>query len=535
MNQDQTCPQCGKPLPPSAPAGLCPACLLDRAGETNPLGFSADDQTSARWTPPSVQDLSPSFPDLEILRLLGRGGMGAVYLARQKTLDRTVALKILPPDLGTDPAFAERFTREAQAMAKLNHPHIVTIHEFGTRIPDPLSASVPKSLSASPLYFFLMEYVDGTSLRELLDSGHIAPKEALAIVPQICDALQFAHDQGIVHRDIKPENILLNKQGQVKIADFGLAKLIGKTATPEAKGEGASSSDVQSSALVTSPAGTPAYMAPEQRAHPAAVDHRADIYSLGVVFYQMLTGELPVGRFALPSKTVQVDVRLDEVVLKALEREPEKRYQQARVLKTHLDTITSTPPRMPAATFPTAPQPAPDRRLVLALILVPLGLLLLFVLVAVFVNLSFWATPSSKIDITLPGVPNIPALSDTAVTSGLNVHTSSKGELTIEAKNERLLRVVDAVFKNLPQIDPNASHAVTVTGTGTGVNKLVSGRFTGRNQAELINQLQTLVPCVITVTTEGSREIVTVTPAPRNPSTPPPSPPPEPSSTSNNH
>ena len=151
-------------------------------------------------------------------------------------------------------------------------------------------------------------------------------------MPQICEALQYAHDHGVVHRDIKPENVLLDKEGRVKIADFGIAKLVGK----EAKD------------LTLTGAGqimgTPQYMAPEQIEHPLQVDHRADIYSLGVVFYQMLTGELPIGRFAPPSKKVQIDVRLDEVVLRALEKEPERRYQQASEIKTQVESIVTTPP-----------------------------------------------------------------------------------------------------------------------------------------------------------------------------------------------
>jgi serine/threonine protein kinase len=161
---------------------------------------------------PSVAEIAPLFPQLEILELIGQGGMGAVYKARQKDLDRVVALKILPREIGEAPGFAERFTREARALAKLNHPGIVTLYEFGR---------------ADGLYFFLMEYVDGLNLRTLLCNGRVEPREALAIVPQICDALQYAHDHGIVHRDIKPENILLDRRGNVKVADFGLAKMIG--------------------------------------------------------------------------------------------------------------------------------------------------------------------------------------------------------------------------------------------------------------------------------------------------------------------
>jgi serine/threonine protein kinase len=313
MSETNRCSQCGAELPSSAPSGLCPACLLKQGLQTNTAGFTTQTPPRAAWTPPTVQEVAARFAELHVVRLIGRGGMGAVYEARQKNLDRVVALKILPPEMGNDAAFAERFTREARAMAKLNHPHIVTIHEFGQR---------------DGWFYFLMEYVDGLTLRQVLDRGHIAPKEALAIVPEICDALQYAHDQGIVHRDIKPENILLNKQGQVKIADFGLAKLMGLKTSPE---------------TVEKVLGTPQYMAPEQIEHPAEVDHRADIYSLGVVFYQMLTGELPAGKFERPSRKVAIDVRLDDVVLRALEHEPGLRYQQASEVKTEIETISNSP------------------------------------------------------------------------------------------------------------------------------------------------------------------------------------------------
>ncbi len=138
--------------------------------------------------------------------------MGVVYKARQKTLNRFVALKLLAPERVHDPKFAERFTREAQALAALNHPNIVTIYDFG---------------QAGGFYFLLMEFVDGVNLRQLLRARKFTPEEALAIVPPLCDALQFAHDRGIVHRDIKPENLLLDKAGRVKVADFGIAKMLG--------------------------------------------------------------------------------------------------------------------------------------------------------------------------------------------------------------------------------------------------------------------------------------------------------------------
>jgi len=179
----------------------------------------------------------------------------------------------------------------------------------------------------------------------------MTPEEALAIVPHICEALQYAHDQGIVHRDIKPENILIDQQGRVKIADFGIAKILGPK--PEEQALTAGGQVV----------GTPHYMAPEQVEHPRTVDHRADIYSLGVVFYEMLTGELPLGRFPAPSsrsRGMKIDVRLDEVVLKALEKEPERRYQQASNIKTDVETITAQPANRPVVAA-AAPSPSAQR------------------------------------------------------------------------------------------------------------------------------------------------------------------------------
>jgi len=372
------CPQCGTPLPAGALAGLCPACLLKQgaADETVTGG------PTPPFQPPPIAELAPLFPQLEILELIGKGGMGAVYRARQKELDRIVALKILPPGIGDDPAFAGRFAREAKALAKLNHPGIVTLYEFGhvqntdgarlwsqtqpQRVDNAAStgkvasAAAGASHTAAPLFFFLMEFVDGVNLRQLLHAGRIAPREALAIVPQICDALQFAHDQGIVHRDIKPENILLDRRGRVKVADFGLAKLVqtdGRAELPLGQDapQRVPAAELTAAGKVM---GTPNYMAPEQKEHPDAVDHRADIYALGVVFYQMLTGELPGKSFEPPSSKVQIDVRLDEVVLRALEKKPELRYQQVSQVKTQVETIAATSDGSERESAPARPMPA---------------------------------------------------------------------------------------------------------------------------------------------------------------------------------
>jgi tRNA A-37 threonylcarbamoyl transferase component Bud32 len=331
MAEERHCKQCGGKLGADAPQGLCPQCLIKlglptgadiekTATPDDQSGVPTNQTPQGRFIPPEPAELAGQFPQLEIIELLGQGGMGAVYKARQKQLDRLVALKILPPEVGQTEAFAERFTREARSLAKLNHPRIVTVFDFGH--------------TEEGLYYFVMEYVDGTDLRQVIQAGELESSEALAIVPQICDALQFAHEEGIVHRDIKPENILIDKKGRVKIADFGLAKLLDKPPT-------AFTLTADGHRM-----GTPHYMAPEQIEHPGQVDHRADIYSLGVVFYEMLTGELPIGRFAPPSKKVHVDVKLDEVVLRTLEKEPERRYQQASEVKTDVETIKadSQPP-----------------------------------------------------------------------------------------------------------------------------------------------------------------------------------------------
>jgi serine/threonine protein kinase len=304
---------------------LCPKCMA---------GFAQN--PTAATQPPEDLPLKPgqAFHGMEILELLGRGGMGVVYKARQPALDRMVALKILPTKFAQDPDFQNRFIREAKALGSLNHPNIVAVYDFGAE---------------GGLFFFAMEFVDGTNLRQVLRDKKLTSQQALKLVPQLCDALEYAHEEGIVHRDIKPENILLDKKGRVKIADFGLAKLVG--------------ADVAAQGALTMTnmvMGTPHYMAPEQVENPKSVDHRADIYSIGVVFYEMLTGELPIGRFEVPSKMVQIDVRLDEVVLKALEKAPDRRYQKASDVKdavTRATTVGTTD-----AYSPTIVTPVPARK-----------------------------------------------------------------------------------------------------------------------------------------------------------------------------
>jgi serine/threonine protein kinase len=334
--EESRCPRCGTLLGPGVAKGLCPRCVMAAGFETQGATHTAKPSTPDAAKTPKPAELAVHFPHLEIADLIGRGGMGWVYRARQKNLDRVVALKVLPPVEGKDPAFAERFQREARALARLNHPNIVAIYDFG---------------QAGPYYYFMMEFVEGPNLRQLERTRKLSPEEAFAIVPKICEALQYAHDEGIVHRDIKPENILLDNKGRLKIADFGIAKIVGRKQDITLTG-------------TQHTLGTPHYMSPEQIESPNKVDHRTDIYALGVVFYEMLTGELPMGHFELPSKRLQVDVRVDEVVLKSLERNPEKRYQTVGAVKTDVEGITrgNPPPEPSAPATSGANSPAPGPR-----------------------------------------------------------------------------------------------------------------------------------------------------------------------------
>src|SRR5688572_4785107 len=195
------CPLCRKETPAETLdklGGLCRACLAEFALE------GADTAGAERPLPLPV---GTTFRNLDIIEVLGWGGMGVVYKCLQRDLNRHVALKVLNPSLGSDLEFTRRFNGEARALAALNHPNIVQVFEFG---------------KDADLYFLVMEHVDGTSLRETIVKGGMPPPAALKIVTQICVALEYAHERGVIHRDIKPENILLTRSGEVKIADFGL-------------------------------------------------------------------------------------------------------------------------------------------------------------------------------------------------------------------------------------------------------------------------------------------------------------------------
>ena len=224
MNAENRCPACNAELAANAPRGLCPACLLKGGLATRPAATAgAIRRTGADFVPPTPAELAPHFPDLEILELVGRGGMGVVYKARQKRLDRLVALKILSPKIGQDPAFAERFAREARAMAMLSHPHIVAVYDFGqtthrsgrgARVRARRDLPSPSGRGAGGEGgLYLLPHGVRRRREPAATAGHgqARPRGSPGHRPANLRALQYAHDHGVVHRDIKPENMLLDK------------------------------------------------------------------------------------------------------------------------------------------------------------------------------------------------------------------------------------------------------------------------------------------------------------------------------------
>ncbi len=273
---------------------------------------------SGPWVPLTAAELGELLPDYDIEKLLGRGGMGAVYKGTQKSLDRPVAIKILSATLDEgDQGFADRFKNEARALGKLKHPGIVGVYDFGT--------------AADGLLYIVMEFIDGTDVaRMIAKSGRLHTDHAMAITAHVCDALAYAHERGIIHRDIKPANIMVGYDGEVKVADFGLAKMT------QSKDSGLTQSGMAM--------GTLHYMAPEALMLGSAVDHRADIYAMGVMLYQMLTGKLPQGMFELPSLQIKgLDPRYDGIIAKALREDREVRYQTILEMRTDLDAILTQP------------------------------------------------------------------------------------------------------------------------------------------------------------------------------------------------
>ena len=235
---------------------------------------------------------------------IGQGGIAEIFRGRQESLARDVAIKILSPNLLSDADIVRRFERESMVIAQLNHPNIVHVIDRG---------------KAGTRYYFVMEYVDGASLREVIDSSRIPLETKLDMIVQVCKALDYAHKNGVIHRDIKPTNILVDKQGNARVADFGIAQIIGMSDT-----------EMTGSDIIM---GTVAYMSPEQKISSTNVDQTTDIYAIGIMLYEILTGRKPQGHFKLPSETDPNLRGFDDIILKTLAQEPRDRYQSAVELK----------------------------------------------------------------------------------------------------------------------------------------------------------------------------------------------------------
>ncbi len=274
-------------------------------------------------TYPSLEELAQLLPQYEIHEIIGIGGMGAVYKGRQIALDRLVAIKVMPAESAQNPEDVQRFIKEARSMAKLVHPHIVAVFDFGQTYARHL--------------FLVMEFVEGCDLHRRTRRKEITTEKAREVIAQLCDALQFAHDRGVAHRDIKPANILITDDWKVKVADFGLARDLSAQPNPD---------EVEY--------GTPDYTAPERLITGASVDHRADIYALGVVIHEMLTGKTPTAAGKDAGKDLPPGFA--NVITKCLMSEPEARYQKASDVKVALLTATAEKQR----TGDKAPVPAAE-------------------------------------------------------------------------------------------------------------------------------------------------------------------------------
>lgn len=278
-------------------------------------------ETTPQHLPPfevlTVEEMGALLPQYAFEKLAAFGGMGAVYKARQESLDRPVAIKILPPAFGSEKEFAERFKSEARAMAKLNHSNIVGVYDFG--------------ITSGGHLYLVMEWVEGPTLHEMIQKGTLPMKKAGSLAMQLCDALSYAHNHRILHRDIKPGNIMVNQDDQVKVADFGLARPI----TGEAE---------------ENPYGTPEYAAPEILGR-GAVDQRADIFAAGIVLYEMLTGRVPKTPRRSVTEYAPLSPAWDHVIDTAIHPDPEKRFLDARDLRAHISNLLT---RAEAVAVPVA-------------------------------------------------------------------------------------------------------------------------------------------------------------------------------------
>jgi serine/threonine protein kinase len=321
------CPTCGESLDRAevTPAGTgvrCRCCGEMVSRPESAATVAGESQATAGGdglTSPVALTL-PQVPGFQIVSCIGRGAMGLVLEAVQTSLDRRVAIKVLAPELANNPIFVTRFEREATALARLTHPNIITIFERGR---------------TDRSFYLIMEYVDGpgggppTDLRRMIDEGPLPLARTRRLILQVVRALEFAHQQKIIHRDIKPSNILIDRHDNAKVADFGIAA-VGLFAERHLTTTGAM--------------GTPDYMAPEQRRSAAAVDERADVFSVGVMLYEMLTGELPLGSYPSPSEVVPgLEPGWDAVVRRALQPKPEDRYPNMGELAGDLERLAAEP------------------------------------------------------------------------------------------------------------------------------------------------------------------------------------------------
>ena len=324
-------PQSQKPVPPPAAAD---------GNKVLPHGGGPGSGGGRKATPSGRRDpadetmvlaSNPVIPGYEILEVIGKGGMGTVYKARQISLDRIVAIKVLARELASDKDFIERFDREASALAKLSHPNIVPIIDKGAH---------------EGVYYFVMDFVQGTTLRDLLRGNRLPQEDTIKITVQVCRAIANAHAHGVIHRDMKPENVLLDGEQNVRIVDFGLADIVGHQTWGTLTGSGMAM-------------GTAHYMAPEQRRDAKRVDRRADIYSMGIMIYEMLTGEIPAGHFKKPSEhTPGVSPAFDRIVIRCLQMGPDDRYQTAEELSNDLRAAFPAHAREMSAPEPPLPQAA---------------------------------------------------------------------------------------------------------------------------------------------------------------------------------
>ncbi len=293
------------------PGGCCPRCLLLGVDEEHDEPVKPQSLTSRSVV--EDEELTDELPGFEFEERIGRSAMSVVWRARERLLDRCVAIKFLC-NVHHDGSFVDRFTREARVMARFHHPNIVILHSFGR--------------TRSNHCYLIMELVEGTDLAHLMKQRVLTLPEILAITVEVCSALTHAHEAGFVHRDIKPGNVLIDHRGVVKVADFGLARLT--------RDNDPSTISITKQGFAV---GTPHYIAPEQASGSGIEDHRADIFSLGVMLYEMITGELPRGVFGPPSQKFKTDKRVDKIIMRALQDEPSKRYQSVRELVADIQKV----------------------------------------------------------------------------------------------------------------------------------------------------------------------------------------------------